>query len=109
MVLVHYDKVWASFKEYLEIINGEAYRCKDIIQNLRDFSSSSSDDYEPVDIDQIILAKGVLTMSMKEKENQKTLKNIEEKETKEQPSTASPIVEEITIEELAVDGICGIY
>lgn len=48
-------------------------------------------------------------MSMKEKENQKALKNIEEKETKEQPSTASPIVEEITIEELAVDGICGIY
>lgn len=48
-------------------------------------------------------------MSMTEKENQKALKNIEEKETKEQPSTVPPIVEEITIEELAVDGICGIY
>ncbi|MDJ0665736.1 MAG: histidine kinase dimerization/phospho-acceptor domain-containing protein, partial [Desulfobacterales bacterium] len=28
-----------AFKEYLEIINSEAYRCKDIIQNLREFSS----------------------------------------------------------------------
>lgn len=54
MDLLHNDKVWSSFKEYLEIINGEAYRCKDIIQNLRDFSSSSSDDYEPVEIDKII-------------------------------------------------------
>ncbi len=48
-------------------------------------------------------------MTMKEKENQEALKHTEKKETKEQQSTAPPIVEEITIEELAVDGICGIY
>lgn len=50
------EKVWASFKDYLEIINSEAYRCKDIIQNLREFNSGSSDEYEPLDIDQIIRA-----------------------------------------------------
>lgn len=48
------EKVLASFKDYLDIINCEAYRCKDIIQNLREFSSSTSDEYEPLDIDQII-------------------------------------------------------
>ena len=52
--LLQDDKAWTSLKEYLEIINSEAYRCKDIIQNLRDFSSSASDDYESVNIDQII-------------------------------------------------------
>jgi PAS domain S-box-containing protein len=44
----------ASFREYLEIINNEAYRCKDIIQNLREFSSDASDEYETVEIDAII-------------------------------------------------------
>ncbi len=48
------DKVLASFKDYVEIINSEAYRCKDIIQNLREFSSSASNEFVPVDIDGII-------------------------------------------------------
>lgn len=48
-------KTLASFKDYLEIIYSEAYRCKDIIQNLREFSSGSPDEIGPVDIDQIIL------------------------------------------------------
>jgi PAS domain S-box-containing protein len=48
------EKLWASFREYLEIINNEAYRCKDIILNLREFSSSASDEYETLDIGQII-------------------------------------------------------
>ncbi len=52
--LLQDDKILASLKEYLEIINSEAYRCKDIIQNLREFSSSASDEYEPIEIDQII-------------------------------------------------------
>ena len=43
-----------AFKEHLEIINSEAYRCKDIIQNLREFSSNASDEYETVEIDAII-------------------------------------------------------
>ena len=48
-------------------------------------------------------------MTMKEKETLDALKRREEKESKEQQAAAPPIVEEITIEELAVDGICGIY
>ncbi len=47
-------RLLASFKEYLEIINSEAYRCKDIIQNLREFSSNASDEYETLEIDVII-------------------------------------------------------
>lgn len=43
-----------SFREYLDIINSEAYRCKDIIRNLQEFSRSSSDEYEPIPIDRII-------------------------------------------------------
>lgn len=43
-----------SFKEYLNIINNEAYRCKDIIHNLQVFSRTSSDDFENVEIDKII-------------------------------------------------------
>jgi two-component system, NtrC family, sensor kinase len=43
-----------SFKEYLNIINSEAYRCKDIIHNLQIFSQTSSDDFENVPIDKII-------------------------------------------------------
>lgn len=49
------EKVSASFKDYLEIINNEAYRCKDIIQNLREFSSGVSKEFEPIDIDRIIV------------------------------------------------------
>jgi len=45
-----------AFREYLEIINGEAYRCKEIIQNLQEFSRSSEGDYETIPIDRIINA-----------------------------------------------------
>jgi signal transduction histidine kinase len=48
------ERLRTSFREYLEIINSEAYRCKDIIQNLREFSSNASDEYEPLEIDAII-------------------------------------------------------
>ena len=50
------EKQIASFLEYLEIINSEAYRCKEIIQNLQEFSRSSGGDYEKVPIDKIINA-----------------------------------------------------
>jgi len=42
------------FNEYLSIINNEAYRCKDIISNLQDYSRSSNDEFEVLRIDQII-------------------------------------------------------
>jgi two-component system, NtrC family, sensor kinase len=45
-----------AFREYLEIINSEAYRCKEIIQNLQEFSRSSEGDYETISIDKIINA-----------------------------------------------------
>jgi len=48
------EKVMASFKDYLAIINSEAYRCKDIIQNLREFNSATSFESERLDIDKII-------------------------------------------------------
>ena len=53
-------KYLSTFKEYLNIINNEAYRCKDIIQNLQDFSRSSEDDYEVIRIDQTIDATASL-------------------------------------------------
>jgi len=43
-----------GFEEYLEIIQSEAYRCKDIIQNLQAFSRSSGDEFEPLQIEQVI-------------------------------------------------------
>lgn len=43
-----------AFEEYLGIINAEAYRCKDIIWNLQDFSRNSLDDFEILSIDAII-------------------------------------------------------
>ena len=52
--LVADGRLLTSFREYLEIINDEAYRCKDIIQNLREFSSNASDEYETLEIDTII-------------------------------------------------------
>ncbi|HIJ55584.1 MAG TPA: PAS domain-containing protein [Deltaproteobacteria bacterium] len=48
------DIHFKSFREYLDIIQSEAYRCKDIIQNLQEFSRSSGDDYETIPIDRII-------------------------------------------------------
>jgi signal transduction histidine kinase len=43
-----------AFQEYLDIINTEAYRCKEIIFNLQDFSRNSKDDFELLSIDAII-------------------------------------------------------
>lgn len=43
-----------AFEEYLGIINSEAYRCKEIIFNLQDFSRNSKDDFELLSIDAII-------------------------------------------------------
>ncbi|MFZ1985579.1 MAG: PAS domain-containing protein [Desulfatitalea sp.] len=43
-----------AFEEYLDIIYAEAYRCKDIICNLQDFSRNSLDDFEILSIDAII-------------------------------------------------------
>jgi two-component system NtrC family sensor kinase len=45
-----------SFRDYLQIISDEAYRCKDIITNLQDFSRNSSDAFEILSIDQLIRA-----------------------------------------------------
>jgi two-component system NtrC family sensor kinase len=53
-------KTIATFREYLNIINHEAYRCKGIIQNLQDFSLSSKDDFEIIRIDRIIDATASL-------------------------------------------------
>ncbi len=43
-----------TFKDYLEIINSEAHRCKDIIRQLHDFSRQSPQDFAVLKIDQII-------------------------------------------------------
>jgi PAS domain S-box-containing protein len=51
---------FATFSDYLNIINDEAYRCKATIQNLQDFSRSSKDDYEVIRIDEIIDATASL-------------------------------------------------
>jgi two-component system NtrC family sensor kinase len=48
------DTTLKSFREYLMIINNEAYRCKEIIERLREFTHNSSDEYESLDIDKII-------------------------------------------------------
>lgn len=48
------DGTLKSFWEYLMIINNEAYRCKEIIERLREFTHNSSDEYEPLEIDKII-------------------------------------------------------
>ena len=46
---------------------------------------------------------------MQEKDTKETLEQQKESETVKQETFTPPILEEITIEELAVDGICGIY
>jgi hypothetical protein len=48
------NQKWVSFKEYLEIIHAEAYRCKNIIQKLQEFSRVSGDNFEPIQIGTII-------------------------------------------------------
>jgi PAS domain S-box-containing protein len=47
-------KLFVAFEEYLDIINTEAYRCKEIIFNLQDFSRNSKDDFEILSIDEVI-------------------------------------------------------
>ena len=48
-------------------------------------------------------------MQTREKEVKDTLEQKKDTDTVKQETFAPPILEEITIEELAVDGICGIY
>jgi PAS domain S-box-containing protein len=48
------NRFFAYFQDYLQIINNEAYRCKDIIQNLIRFTQKSTDDQEMLDLNQII-------------------------------------------------------
>jgi signal transduction histidine kinase len=51
---------FATFSDYLNIINDEAYRCKTIIQNLQDFSRSSKDEYGIIRIEEILDATASL-------------------------------------------------
>ena len=48
-------------------------------------------------------------MSMNNKESRDLLECRQDENPDEQTENAPAIVEEITIEEMAVDGICGIY
>ncbi len=48
------NKFLSYFNDYLQIINDEAYRCRDIIQNLIRFSHKSNDDEEVLDVNQVI-------------------------------------------------------
>ncbi len=48
-------------------------------------------------------------MPMKENENKEIRTTNQDADTTKQQTITPPILEEITIEELAVDGICGIY
>jgi mycofactocin precursor len=48
-------------------------------------------------------------MQMKDKDVKETLEQKKEIDSTEKQAIVPPILEEITIEELAVDGICGIY
>ncbi len=48
-------------------------------------------------------------MEIKEKDVQETPEPMNRLENPSQPAPPHPIVEEIMIEELAVDGICGVY
>ncbi|CAB1076623.1 hypothetical protein D1AOALGA4SA_4419 [Olavius algarvensis Delta 1 endosymbiont] len=50
----------ATFSDYLNIVNDEAYRCKSIIQNLQDFSNSSADEYDTIRVDRILNASASL-------------------------------------------------
>ena len=48
-------------------------------------------------------------MAMQDKDKQEIRELNQEKESPQHQAVVPPILEEITIEELAVDGICGIY
>jgi len=43
-----------TLQEYLEIINSEVHRCKDIIRQLHDFSRTSPNDFSALEIERII-------------------------------------------------------
>ncbi len=48
-------------------------------------------------------------MAMQDKDKQEIRERNPEEERPKHQAIVPPILEEITIEELAVDGICGIY
>ena len=48
------DEIVASFKEYLTIIETEAYRCKGITNSLLDFSRAQTSIKEPLDINLLV-------------------------------------------------------
>ena len=48
-------------------------------------------------------------MQMEEKDAKETMEQKKETDSTEKQAIVPSILEEITIEELAVDGICGIY
>jgi PAS domain S-box-containing protein len=48
------NKQLRSFQEYLNIISSEAYRCKEIIQNLQNFSRSASEEPEILPVEKLI-------------------------------------------------------
>ncbi|MGC9196614.1 MAG: two-component system sensor histidine kinase NtrB [Syntrophobacteraceae bacterium] len=48
------NRFFSYFKDYLQIINDEAYRCRDIIQSLMRFSHKSNDDEEVLDVNRVI-------------------------------------------------------
>jgi len=64
------------FREYLEIIFKEAYRCKDIIQNLLEYSRQSTDKTDILDIDQIVSdTVALIRQSAKDKQIRISIKN----------------------------------
>lgn len=48
-------------------------------------------------------------MQTQDKDVKESLEKKNERDSAKQQTIIAPILEEITIEELAVDGICGIY
>jgi two-component system, NtrC family, sensor kinase len=64
------------FREYLEIIFKEAYRCKDIIQNLLEYSRQSTDTTDILDIDRIVSdTVALIRQSAKDKQIRISVKN----------------------------------
>jgi mycofactocin precursor len=63
----------------------------------------------PHNYDKIKTTKRKFAMSMQEKEPQDAIEQAGEINSQKPQHQVVPILEEITIEELAVDGICGIY
>jgi len=64
------------FREYLEIIFKEAYRCKDIIQNLLEYSRQSTDKTDIIAIDRIVSdTVALIRQSAKDKQIKISVKN----------------------------------